>query len=344
MSFGPPRDVSELSSVKEHAETPVKQHIYLFADPVAHSRSPQMHRAAFDFLGFSPEVAEYTPYQLATHELAQALTMLRETRALGANLSLPHKESALCLVDECSDAAQKIGAINTIVQHRGHLRGENTDAQGLLLALKQDDLLPRHGHVVVLGAGGAARAAVYMLRCLLPEPLPVQLINRHFERAEQLAAEWTTRDRATHGNAPHSNAADKNVTDQNATVEATTAETCDWSSVSLIINASSAGLDTPNERPLPDFDLMQFTHQFFRSPRRAKYASEQEQRLDQPPSVYDMVYQPEMTRLRRDAEAAGLKHAGGLSMLAQQARLSFELWTQQKVPYQVFWQALMESA
>nr|WP_234009178.1 shikimate dehydrogenase [Deinococcus sp. NW-56] len=255
---------------------------YLYADPAAHSRSPAMHRAAFAHAGLA---GTYEAVRVPAPELPAALARLREPGVLGANLSLPHKEAALSHLDGLTPAARAIGAVNTVVNRDGRLRGENTDAPGLLAALAEAQA-PATGLAVVLGAGGAARAAVWALRSQGRE---VRVVNRTLARAEAL------------------------VRDLGGTAQAT--GDVSWPGVTLLINASSAGLDAPEETPLPDFDFS---------------------RLPPDALVYDMVYRPAETRLLREARAAGLRAENGLSMLAHQARLAFLAWTGVDVPVSVF--------
>lgn len=255
---------------------------YLYADPAAHSRSPAMHRAAFAQAGLT---GTYEAVRVPAPELPAALARLRESGVLGANLSLPHKEAALPLLDDLTPAAQAVGAVNTVVNRDGRLLGENTDAPGLLAALEEAGA-PDAGLAVVLGAGGAARAAVWGLRSQGRE---VRVVNRTPARAEAL------------------------VRDLGGTAQAV--QEVPWPGVTLLVNASSAGLDAPDETPLPDFD-------FSRLPPGAL--------------VYDMVYRPPETRLLREARAAGVRAENGLGMLAHQARLAFLAWTGADVPASVF--------
>ncbi|WP_240738374.1 shikimate dehydrogenase family protein [Deinococcus fonticola] len=278
----------------------VPHRAFLFADPAAHSLSPVMHRAAFGWAGLR---GEYVAERIPAPELpARLATLRRDPAALGANLSLPHKESALPLLDSLSDAARQIGAVNTVVRRGSELHGENTDAPGLLAALLDAGFASPGGPVVVLGAGGAARAAVYT--ALISLERDVYVVNRSRARAEELAAAWFV---------PQ---ADFQV--QDFQVRAATLAEVPWSQISLIINCTSAGLDDPQGTPLPDFD--------FRCSPQA--------------GVYDMVYRPAETRLLREARAAGLSAHNGLGMLAHQARLAFQAWTRVDVPAQVFLRAL----
>ncbi|WP_161882562.1 shikimate dehydrogenase [Deinococcus alpinitundrae] len=194
---------------------------YLFADPVSHTLSPVMHNAAFAACRL-PGV--YQARRVPPAELGAAIAGLRAPGVLGANLTIPHKETALAHMDSLSGAARAIGAINTIIHQGGHLRGDNTDAPGLAAALREAG--DPGGPTVVLGAGGAARAAVYALRL---QERQVFVVNRTLARARALTA-------ALGG-------------------EALDRASVPWSQVALIVNASSAGLNDPAQTPLPEFDF-----------------------------------------------------------------------------------------
>lgn len=149
--------------------------------PISHSRSPAMQNAALQALGLgdwryqaidaAPEAFEMTVRELAALDYA------------GVNVTVPHKEAALALADEASEASQQIGAANTLVFAEGGIEAHNTDADGLLASLPD---LPRGRRVLLLGAGGAARAALW---ALLWEGATVEVWNRTPERAEAICAE-----------------------------------------------------------------------------------------------------------------------------------------------------------
>lgn len=149
--------------------------------PVSHSRSPAMQNAALRALGLgdwkyqaidaAPEAFEMTVRELASLDYA------------GVNVTVPHKEAALALADEASEASGQIGAANTLVFAEGGIEAHNTDADGLLAALPDS---PRGRRALLLGAGGAARAALW---ALLWEGATVEVWNRTAERAEAICAE-----------------------------------------------------------------------------------------------------------------------------------------------------------
>jgi shikimate dehydrogenase len=150
--------------------------------PVGHSRSPAMQNAALAELGLSGEWS----YEAIEAEPAEFEAKVREMAAgdfAGANITVPHKEAALALADTPSESAREIGAANTLVFRNGRIEARNTDARGLLAALPAS---PRGRRTLVLGAGGAARAAVW---ALIAEGAAVEVWNRTASRAEAICTE-----------------------------------------------------------------------------------------------------------------------------------------------------------
>jgi shikimate dehydrogenase len=151
--------------------------------PVAHSRSPAMHNAAFAALGMDDWL--YTRLPLAPDLFAESVRALPASGYRGINVTIPHKEAALPLADSASTAATEIGAANTLTFADGAIAADNTDAQGFLDALGE----PLDGRsVLVLGAGGAARAVVWAAR--QAGAREVYVWNRTSERARLLAADF----------------------------------------------------------------------------------------------------------------------------------------------------------
>ncbi|MEM8952054.1 MAG: shikimate dehydrogenase [Pseudomonadota bacterium] len=153
--------------------------------PIKHSRSPRLHGHWLDHYGID---GAYMPLAVAPERLEPALRGLRALGFQGVNLTLPHKEAVLPLIDEVSEAAKRIGAVNTIViADDGRLRGDNTDGFGFVASLSAGapGWRAADGPAVILGAGGAARAvAVALIDADVPG---LRLINRTRERAERLA-------------------------------------------------------------------------------------------------------------------------------------------------------------
>lgn len=129
--------------------------------PIGHSVSPAMHNAAFQKLGLD---FEYVPFDVEPADLKEALTGLRALHIAGFNVTIPHKETIIPLLDDITKLARDIGAVNTVVNQEGKLVGYNTDGPGFIESLKQDaNFEPRGKRAIVLGAGGASRAISTML-------------------------------------------------------------------------------------------------------------------------------------------------------------------------------------
>jgi shikimate dehydrogenase len=156
--------------------------VVLIGHPVAHSLSGAMQQAAFDELGID---ARYELWDKAPIELADAVGELRTDDFLGANVTIPHKERVVPMVDRLTEEASATGAVNTLTREGKRLVGHNTDVAGFKVAL--DKLVGRQKmpkQAVILGAGGGARAVVYGL---IREGFQrVIVFNRHLHRAEGL--------------------------------------------------------------------------------------------------------------------------------------------------------------
>jgi shikimate dehydrogenase len=161
--------------------------VVLIGHPVAHSLSGAMQQAAFDSLGID---ATYESWDRAPIELAEAVAELRTDAFLGANVTIPHKERVVPMVDRLTEEAHNTGAVNTITREGKRLIGHNTDVPGFKVALDRlvgKQKMPRQA--VVLGAGGGARAVVYGL---ITEGFQrIIVFNRHLHRAESMVKHFT---------------------------------------------------------------------------------------------------------------------------------------------------------
>ena len=276
--------------------------VLLLAHPAGHSLSPAMHNAAFKHSGLE---AVYEAHDVPPAALGEAVSSLREKNILGANVTVPHKQAVVPLLDALSDAAAAIGAVNTVVKNSvrdgGRLVGHNTDAAGFLWALQEADFEPRGKRVVVLGAGGAARAVVYAL--LTAGVAELGVYNRTPERARALADAFA----------------------HLGVVEVLEPSNLDTRvrGADGLINTTSVGMarggHDPDTSPLPGTGL----------PYRG--------------FVCDIVYRPSKTRLLRDAEAAGLRTQNGLPMLIHQGAEAFRLWTGRDAPAEVMRRAALNA-
>jgi len=255
----------------------------IFGDPVAHSLSPRMQNAAIQASGLD---AAYVPFHVTTAQLCDAVKAIRAMSIRGVNLTIPHKEAACDLVDELDASAQMIGAINTIVNDNGRLKGYNTDGLGLLKALKQElgcDVAGKR--VLLLGAGGACRAALVAL--CQAKAAWVGIANRTRNRSQALIEEFSAKFSGT--------------AFAEYELGPSLLNTCDGL-VDLLVNTTSVGLKR-EDFGFPVVDCLK--------PGGA---------------VFDMVYAPESTMLLDQAMKRGLDTADGLGMLAAQGEAAFALW------------------
>lgn len=270
--------------------------VVLLAHPAGHSLSPSMHNAAFEAAGLE---ARYEAEDVPPARLPAAVARLAAAPYLGANVSVPHKEAVLELLDELTPPARSIGAVNTIVRRGENLVGHNTDGAGFLRALGElrgvtqpEVEAPQAADLggatcLVLGAGGAARAVVH---ALLGAGAHVLVCNRNADRAARLVRDMAGSD----GEGPE-------VAEEPAAVLPRT---------DLLVNTTSVGMHGgPDPHGLP---LIQ--------PRQLNS-------LPGGALVIDLVYRPALTPLLAAAKARGLAHQNGLPMLVWQGALAFEAWT-----------------
>ncbi|WP_052890762.1 shikimate dehydrogenase [Thermogemmatispora carboxidivorans] len=283
----------------------------LIGDPVAHSLSPRLQQAALDALGID---AVYELWPTPADELASRVARLLDPLYLGANVTIPHKQAVLPLLDIVDPLAARIGAVNTIVPRDGYLHGHNTDAPGLLHALRElgigkpdeSTTLSLTGYTaIILGAGGAARAAAFALASTGIERLII--VNRHLERAQHLAAE-----------VGDFLAARRQELSVPQVFSLSDPEFLIPHPLSLIINATPVGMHE-DLSPLPGEVLARFGNETF---------------------VFDMIYNPAETKLLCQARTLGMQASNGLPMLLHQGALAFTLWTGQPAPLEVMRAAL----
>ncbi len=160
------------------------KYLFLFGSNIAYSISPAMCNAALRLMGLD---WRYALWDLPAEALPEAVEYLRRDDCIGANVTIPHKEAVFGLVDELSDSARAIRAVNTIINRAGRMVGDNTDGIGFMQALREAQFDPRGAQVVILGAGGAARGVAFALG--QAGVASITLVNRTRSRALALANE-----------------------------------------------------------------------------------------------------------------------------------------------------------
>ncbi len=153
----------------------------IIGDPVEHSLSPAMQNAAFKKMKLN---LVYMAFTVTRSELKEAIQSARILGFRGLNVTMPHKNAVMKYLDEIDPMAKSIGAVNTILNHGGKLVGFNTDGVGAVRALKENGVSLERKKMILLGAGGAAKAIAFQAA---QEVKKLVILNRTFEKAEELA-------------------------------------------------------------------------------------------------------------------------------------------------------------
>lgn len=212
----------------------------IFGHPVSHSRSPDMHNAAFSALGMN---CRYDAYDIAPGKIKFAVETMRALPLRGVNITVPHKRTIMSEMDFLSPEAELAGAVNTVKNDDGHLSGYNTDINGALKALEvAAGFEPEGGTALIIGAGGAARGLVSGL--CMKNAKRVFIVNRTAGKAENLGREFA-------GKFPEIEIESSDLRSGKTTELVGSAD--------ILINCSSAGME--GNEPL-DLPLEKFTGKF----------------------------------------------------------------------------------
>lgn len=273
--------------------------------PIEHSVSPQMHNAALaEMAKTAPEFAswKYFRFDIAPDDLPLALEKFHKCGFKGLNLTIPHKVLAFNLPDlvntQFSPDAGEIGAVNTLIYSiHGGWDGENTDGYGLETDIKEKfGISLSDRDIILLGAGGAARSAA--LTCIRRQCRSLWIVNRTAKNRDDLkdhllGASWAL-NVPVFGRDPIDLLSEPELPKE-----------------PLVINATSAGLKPTD--PLP-IDLEALTAR------------------TRPAAVYDMIYNPPMTGLLKQADKLEIPYSNGLGMLVHQGVRALEIWSEAAVP------------
>ena len=266
-----------------------------FAKPASHSLSPLMHNLAFSHWGID---AVYLAFEVDQTNLRQAVESIRTLDMLGVNVSMPNKTAVLAYLDQLSPEAELIGAVNTIVHQEQRLIGYNTDGMGFVRSVNETGHPIKNQKIVVLGAGGAAKAIVVQMALEGAQEITIyKRLNATFLPLKEYfvkVSEKTGCPIRLHDYADESQLA------------------LDLSQANLLINASDIGMGSKKDQlPIADVKL-----------------------LHSQLAVFDLIYSPSETRLIQEAKKMGIKAYNGLGMLIHQGAIAFELWTHREMPVQ----------
>ncbi len=279
---------------KPHTITGHTKIVGVIGAPVSHSRSPQMHNAAIAKAGLD---YIYVPFHVAADAVAEAMNGFKALNVVGINATLPHKQAVIPFLTSISREAELIGAVNTLTFVDDEIHGENTDAPGFLRALEETGAsIPVGKDVVVLGAGGSARAVVVALA--LAGVKSVIIANRTVSKAVALADELADKIRQQDEG---EKAKHQTVLTGMELQDSQLADAVKGSA--LLVNTASSSMDVSHPLLIdPDW-------------------------LQPNTTVYDIVYTPPMTSLLTVASKKGCTIVGGLGMLIHQGAIAFERWT-----------------
>ncbi|EPD1732242.1 shikimate dehydrogenase [Enterococcus hirae] len=266
-----------------------------FAKPASHSLSPLMHNLAFSHWGID---AVYLTFEVDQTNLRQAVESIRTLDMLGVNVSMPNKTAVLAYLDQLSPEAELIGAVNTIVHQEQRLIGYNTDGMGFVRSVNETGHPIKNQKIVVLGAGGAAKAIVVQMALEGAQEITIyKRLNATFLPLKEYfvkVSEKTGCPIRLHDYADESQLA------------------LDLSQANLLINATDIGMGSKKDQlPIADVKL-----------------------LHSQLAVFDLIYSPSETRLIQEAKKMGIKAYNGLGMLIHQGAIAFELWTHREMPVQ----------
>ena len=261
-------------------------------DPIDHSLSPTIHNAAYRHLDLD---CTYIAYRIPKDELESGIQSLKSIKISGFNVTIPHKIKIIKLLDSIDENCKMIGAVNTVLNDNGHLKGYNTDMDGFLEPIKNRALSITGSNILLLGAGGAARAIIAGFA--KEHAKKITIINRTLSNGKDLAE---------FGN--------------DLGLEVDTISIEDSKKLNqvydFIVNSSSLGLkNEPNIIPTT--------------------------LINSETVVYDIVYKPVNTELIKEAKKVNAQIIYGYEMLLGQAVRSFEIWLEQKAPYDAMKKAIM---
>ena len=275
-------------AIKGYCDIKAENYLGIFGNPIKHTLSPIIH----DTISMAMEIDEkYIPFYIEDN-LGEYVNLAFDEGILGLNITVPYKQDVMEFLVDIDEAAKGIGAVNTLVRTDNGYKGYNTDMQGLYMAMKSEGILLDNKKVVMLGAGGAARAVAFM--CLKYGADKVYIINRTVEKAKQIADDMNS----FFGGQKMFPVA---VSDYK--------ELINDKEKYIIIQCTSIGLKSGEGLPLID----------------------DEDFYSKALAGVDLIYNPAKTPFIKCLEKKGIKAINGLKMLLFQGIMAYELWNNVKV-------------
>lgn len=265
----------------------------LIGNPVEHTLSPIIHNTLAQMKGID---MVYVPFRVETGALSKAVQGAFGLNILGMNVTVPYKSDVIDEVVAIDELAKDIGAVNTLVREEKGYKGYNTDMSGLYRAMQSESIELANASIIILGAGGAARAVAYM--CAAYGAEEIYILNRTVEKAEAIAKE-INEVMITKG---------KWVKDKIVALPLARYHDLENKKY-IVIQSTSVGLHPHCE------DVVILDEAFYQNVEIG----------------FDLIYKPAKTRFMQLVEQAGGRAYNGLKMLLYQGVIAFELWNQVEV-------------
>ena len=269
------------------------------------SLSVIMHTAALQHLNIN---GEYRAYEVKSEELEKLFKELKKEKVKGVNVTIPHKINIISLLDELTDRAKKIGAVNTVIFKDGKSIGDNTDTSGFWESIPEDIKVDLSSKTIsILGCGGAAHACAVAL--LLNNISSIKIYGRDKKKLEDFKTFLTSAVKTPH---------------RSVSIGIDLLSNIDLSSINILVNTTPAGMyPNINESPVTKENL---------------------EKLPKDAFVYDIIYNPQETKLLQDAKSLGLRILNGVEMLVRQGAESLNIWLEKDVaPLEIMRNAVIDT-
>ncbi|MBR1861439.1 MAG: shikimate dehydrogenase [Lachnospiraceae bacterium] len=274
----------------------------VIGNPVEHTMSPVIHN---NLAAATGENLVYTAFHVENENVGDAVKGAYALNLLGMNVTVPHKSAVIPYLKEIDPLAGRIGAVNTLVRCEGGFKGYNTDMPGLLRAMEHDGVAIKGEEIILLGAGGVARAVAMMLAD--NGAAQIYILNRSLKKAEEIAREVNSYCKKSHSGSDGNNS----------------------------LEPSKEGFEPVKAMGLEEFSSLPSDRKYIAihatsvgmHPNTEEAVIEDEKFYKLVKTGYDIVFNPLETKFMKLCKAAGGESFGGLRMLLYQGIIAYELWT-----------------